>query len=68
MSSSHNAKVYHLISELRTALQDECHAHCTSVNIHINSSGYDIEYNLRSPGSLKRDGISMRNINGTFIT
>jgi len=48
-------------------LQKEAHEHCVSATIFFNSEGYEISYNMRSPESLKRSGISMRNINGDFI-
>jgi len=55
------------IENLRDALQNECDPHTVAVELFINSEGYEINYKLRSPGSLKRSGISMRNICGDFI-
>ena len=56
-----------ILTKLRTVLQMEAHEHCVAVEVLINAEGYEINYKLRSPGSLNRDGISMRNINGEFI-
>lgn len=55
------------IKNLRNVLQNECNPHTVAVEIFINSEGYEINYKLRSPGSLKRSGVSMRNICGDFI-
>ena len=55
------------IENLRAALQNECNPHTVAVEIFINSEGSNINYKIRSPGSLKRSGISMRNICGDFI-
>ena len=38
-----------------------------SINIFINSDGYLIEEKIRSAESLKREGISMRNVFGQYI-
>lgn len=55
------------IKQLRDVLQNESHEHCVSVSVFFNSEGYEIQYNTRTPSSLLRDGISMRNIKGDFI-
>lgn len=55
------------IKNLRDVLQNECNPHTVAVEVFINSEGCEINYKLRSPGSLKRSGISMRNICGDFI-
>ena len=39
----------------------------TSINIFINSDGYEITETNRSPESLKSDGISMRNVLREYI-
>ena len=62
-----NQKIEKAVKNLRNLLQEECNPHCTDVTIFVNSEGYQITQNLRSPGSLQRDGISMRNIKGQFI-
>lgn len=62
-----NQKIEEAVKNLRSLLQQECNPHCTDVMIFVNSEGYQITQNLRSPGSLKRDGISMRNLKGDFI-
>lgn len=56
-----------LIKAVRDRLQLESHKHCVSVSIHFNSNGYEITENLRSPSSLKREGITMRNFDGAWI-
>lgn len=38
-----------------------------SINIFINSDGYLIEEKIRSAESLKRVGLSMRNVFGQYI-
>lgn len=55
------------LKNLRDILQAESHEHCTSVSVFFNCQGYKIEHNTRTPGGLKRDGISMRNLRGDFI-
>ena len=56
------------IKNLRDVLQEEMNEHCVSVNVFFNSQGYEIDTTTRTPGSLKREGISMRNIRGEFIS
>lgn len=51
----------------RELLQLESHPHCVAVNILFNSQGYEITSTLRSPASLKRDGVSMRNMQGDWV-
>lgn len=55
------------LAAVRVHLQSEAHAHCVAVVVHFNHEGYEIAYTLRSPGSLRRDGISMRNICGDWV-
>lgn len=55
------------LKNLCDTLQTESHDHCVSVSVFFNCEGYEIEYKARTPGSLKRDGISMRNMRGDFI-
>ena len=55
------------IKLVRDILQLEAHKHCVRVEIGITAQGYDIDYQLRTPGGLKRDGISMQNLRGEFI-
>jgi len=52
---------------LRDILQEDAHKHCVAVNVFFSSNGYEIEYKMRSPGGLSRDGVSMRNIRGEWI-
>ena len=56
-----------LLKATRNCLQQVEHDHCVSVTVFFNSEGYTVERKLRTPGSLKRDGISMCNIKGEFI-
>lgn len=62
-----NQKIEEAVKNLRSLLQQECNPHCTDVTIFVNSEGYKITQNLRSPGSLKRDGLGMRNLKGDSI-
>ena len=39
----------------------------TSINIFINSNGYEVTETNRSPESLKSDGISMKNVFREYI-
>lgn len=55
------------LKHLRDIVQKESHSHCVSVEIFINHEGYKVELTLRTPGSLQREGISMRNLNGEWI-
>ena len=55
------------LKNLRDVLQSESHAHCVGVRVYFNSEGYDIEHVMRTPGSLQRDGISMRNLRGEWV-
>lgn len=55
------------LKNLRDVLQDEAHEHCVAVRVFFNSQGYEIEHQTRTPGSLKRDGISMRNLRGDWV-
>lgn len=53
--------------QLRDILQEESHEHCVAVNVFFNSKGYEIEYRTRTPGSLRRDGVNMRNLRGEWV-
>ena len=55
------------LKNLRDVLQGEAHAHCVGVNVFFNSEGYEIKHRTRTPGSLQRDGISMRNLRGEWV-
>ena len=55
------------LKQVRDILQEEDHEHCAAVDVTFNSQGYELNYRMRSPGGLKRDGISMRNLKGDFI-
>ena len=55
------------LKNLRKILQNECNPQTVSVTVFISSQGYDLSYKTRSPGSLYRDSVSMRNICGNFI-
>ena len=55
------------LENLRSVLQNECNPHTVAIEIFISSEVCEINYKLRSPESLKRSGISMRNICGDFI-
>jgi len=55
------------LKTLRDVLHEESHDHCVRVDVEINAEGCSISYSTRTPGSLKRDCISMRNIRGEFI-
>ena len=55
------------LKQLRDVLQVEAHEHCVAVRVFFNSRGYEIEYQTRTPGSLQRDGISMRNLRGEWV-
>lgn len=55
------------INQVFEILKRECPRDCVSVTLFFNSQGYTIEVNNRSYESLKRDGVSMRDIRGDFI-
>lgn len=48
-------------------IADRAPEDCTSCNIFINCQGTNVEYSRRTAESLKKDGISMRNLRGDFI-
>lgn len=52
---------------LRDRLHEEAHAHCVGVRVFVNHEGYEIEYLMRDPDALRRDGISMRNLRGDWV-
>jgi hypothetical protein len=60
-------KLAKALKDLREVLQEEAHDHCTSSTVFFNCDGYQLSHTTRTPGSLCRDGISMRNIKGEFI-
>lgn len=55
------------LKQVRDILQKEAHKHCVAVNISFTSQGYEIDYRLRTPSGLQRDGYSMRNLKGDWI-
>lgn len=60
-------KLAQALKNLRDVLQEEAHEYCVGVNVFFNSEGYEIERRTRTPGSLKRDGVSMRNLRGEWV-
>ncbi len=55
------------LKNLRDVLEAEAHDHCIGVNVFFNSEGYEIEHRTRTPRSLRRDGVSMRNLRGEWV-
>jgi hypothetical protein len=55
------------LKQLREVLQTEAHEHCVAVRVFFTSQGYEIEHRTRTPGSLQRDGVSMRNLRGEWV-
>ena len=62
-----SAQLESALKQVQDALQSEAHPHCVGVNVFFNCNGYELEYRMRTPGSLERDGISMRNICGEWV-
>jgi hypothetical protein len=60
-------ELFNALAGVLVRLQDEVPAHCVEVTVHFNHEGCNISYTLRSPGSLRRDGISMRNLCGDWV-
>lgn len=60
-------RLHAALTELHLACIDACSDLTTSVSVHINCQGYNTEVKERTPESLRKDGISMRNIKGEFI-
>lgn len=63
-----NEETLKAINELHEALLAERDYNCVAVNIFFNSEGYEIERRYKTANQLTQSGISMRNINGIFIT
>ena len=55
------------LKNLYDVLQQEAHDHCVSVNVFFNCEGYRIEQGTHTPESLKRAGVSMRNLRGEWV-
>ena len=60
-------KTRQAIEQLHKALIEEAGQHTTSVRLVFNCEGVRIETSVTTPESLKKRGISMRNIAGDFI-
>ena len=60
-------KLDEALKKVREILKNECSNEAVAVTIFFNSYGYNVEVETRSPESLKRDGISMKNLRGLFI-
>lgn len=60
-------KLHAALESLQRCLIDVCSDLTTVVTVNVNCEGYSTKIHERSPESLKRDGISMRNIKGEFI-
>ncbi len=60
-------EVYEKIGELQRLLIENCSDETVSVRIFFNCEGFQTEHTTRTPESLKRDEISMRNLKGEFI-
>lgn len=54
--------------ELRELLVRDTPKDCVSIRVFLNSEAMSIKYETRTAASLKRSGISMRNVNGEWIT
>lgn len=63
----YNDKIHAAIESLHDLLKTELGDHAVSAEVFINSSEYSFTYKTRTPDSLDRDGISMRNLSGEFI-
>ena len=55
------------LENLQRCLIDVCSDLTTVVTVSVNCEGYSTEIQERIPESLKREGISMRNLKGEFI-
>lgn len=60
-------KLNEKIGELIELLKQEMPPTTTSVNLFINCDGFQATITDRKPDDLKKEGISMRNIQGDFI-
>ena len=60
----HTLSIERFIEEIRNRLGFET---TVSITIFINSEGFSIEEKQRTLESLKSDGISMKNVFGTYI-
>jgi len=60
-------RLHAALEELQRALVRTCSKLTTSVEVFINCEGYSTQITESDPASLKRDGVSMRNIAGYFI-
>ena len=60
-------KVSKAIEELRRVLKSELSKCAVEVNIRVTSQGFDMGVEERSAEGLKKEGISIRNIQGEWI-
>jgi DNA-binding IscR family transcriptional regulator len=60
-------KLQDAINALKEIAKEELSTNTTSVKIFINCQGVSFKVQERTAEELKRDGISMRNIQGDFI-
>ncbi len=57
----------HALANLRVVLQQEASDNCVGVTVFFNNEGCEIGYMARTPSSLQREGISMRNLRGDWV-
>jgi hypothetical protein len=49
------------------AVRTQSHVHAVSYELFINSSEHEVKVRSKNPESLRNDGISMKNLYGTYI-
>jgi hypothetical protein len=62
-----NDKVEEAMHELHRVAREESSEECISFQVFINCNGISYEANHRDAESLRKDGVSMRNLRGDWI-
>ncbi len=55
------------IKELVDLVRENCPLNSVTFNLFVNDSEYEVEYKYRDAKTLKRNGISMRDLGGNWI-
>lgn len=56
------------IQELVNEIKSQAPADCTAIDIFLNAYSFEVKYTRRTAEQLKEDYISMKNVNGEWIT
>ena len=67
MNNESDNKTDSLIKQLEDHLKETLPDDCIRVSLYITATGHELVHETRTAESLKKAGVSMRNLRGEFI-